>query len=79
MYWFLSTVLVHFATRERQLMIIDALNEIIQGKKENMWCYIDWFMQVVVEVEDVEEWLKCWIFENDLLHDHHFKLKIGRK
>lgn len=36
-------------------------------------------MQVVIEVDIAKEGLKCWIFENDLLKDHTFKLNIGRK
>lgn len=48
------------------------MNEILRA-------YIDHFMQVVVEVEGVDESLKCWIFENDMLWDNPFRKKLGRK
>lgn len=69
----------YFTTHKRWLVIGAALSEIIRGKKESLQSYIVWFMQVIVEVEGVREGLQCWIFENDLLRDHSFRLKIRRK
>lgn len=60
-------------------MTVVALSGIIQEKKESLWSYIDRFTLVSVEVEGAEESLKCWIFENDLLWNHPFRLKLGRK
>lgn len=41
--------------------------------------FTSWFTQVTVEVEGAEEGLKYWIFENGLLRDCPFRLKIGMK
>lgn len=46
-------------------------------KKETVWFYINCFMQVPVEIKRVEESVKCWIFDNRLLHDIFFILKFG--
>ncbi|KAL5070505.1 hypothetical protein RYX36_021392, partial [Vicia faba] len=64
---------------KRDLVTAITLSEIIQGKKERLWSYIDQFTQVSIKVYGVEEGLKCWIFENYLWCDHPFRLKIGRK
>lgn len=34
-----------------------ALSGIVQGKKETLWFYIDWFTQVIVEVDGALEGL----------------------
>ena len=70
---------MHFTAWKRQSVIVAALGEIIQGKKESPQSYIEQFTYVIIEVLGAEEGLKCWIFENGLLRDHPFKLKIGRK
>lgn len=60
-------------------MTIISLSWITQGKKENLKFYIDRFTQVVVEVEEVEECLKCWKFENGSLQNNSFGQNPGRK
>lgn len=51
----------------------------MQGPEDNIRSYIDRFIQVMVEVEGVEETLKCLIFENDILRDNPFHTKIRIK
>lgn len=51
----------------------------MKGEMEGLRSYIDWFAQVLVEVERTEESLKCWIFKKGLLHGHPFHTKLGKK
>lgn len=60
-------------------MTVTTLSGIVQWNKESLQSYINWFTQVSIEVEGVEEGLKCQIFENGLLREYPFRLKIGMK
>lgn len=51
----------------------------MQGNKESLRSYIDQITQVEMEVEGTKESLQCWFFENDLLRDHPFRTKLGKK
>lgn len=42
----------YFTTWKRQPETVAALNKIIQGKKESMWSYIDWFTQVAIKIKE---------------------------
>lgn len=44
-----------------------------------MWSHIDQFIQGVIKVEGVEEGLNYWIFDNGLLRNQIFRLKIEKK
>lgn len=46
---------VHFTSRKKQLLTIDFLSGIIQGKEKSLWSYINCFMQVDVEVQGAKE------------------------
>lgn len=76
---FCERLSTHFIVRKRQSLIISTLSWSVQGKKESLRYYIDNFTQASNEVERTKEGLKCWIFENGLLRDHTFWMKIGRK
>lgn len=49
----------------------------MKGGKKNLQSYIDRFTWVVVDVEGTEVAIQCWIFENGLFRDHHFRTKLG--
>lgn len=48
-------------------------------KKESLWSYINQFTQFSIEVDMAQEGMQCWIFENDLLSDHPFRQKMGKR
>lgn len=60
-------------------MTVSTLSGTVQGNNESLQSYIDQFTQVVMEVKGAKAGIKCWIFENDLLCDHPFRLKIRRE
>lgn len=56
-----------------------ALSGVTQGKKETLHAYIDRFTEVDVVVKEIDESLKCWIFQRGLLLDNIFWEKLVRK
>ncbi|MCI16582.1 hypothetical protein A2U01_0037726, partial [Trifolium medium] len=69
----------HFTAQKRQPKTMASLSNILQGKDESLRDSIERFTREAIEVKGTNGKLKCYIFENGLMHDTKFKEKMGLK